>query len=66
MGGVMALHVESIVLHAFLLCMCLLYVNLGLIVIPSILGFMFMGSVVLSYTHSLVCGGGGGVRSSRF
>ena len=32
--------------------MCLLYVSLGSIISPSIFGFMFMGSVMLSICSS--------------
>ena len=46
-----------IVLRAFVVViyMCLLYVSLGSRVSPSILGLMFMGSVMLSICNSSSC-----------
>ena len=55
-----------IVLRAFVvvISMCLLYVNLGSRVSPSIFGFMFMGSVMLSICSSscVLYSAGSGVK----
>ena len=54
-----------IVLRAFVVIfMCLLYVNLGSIVSPSIVGLTFMGSVMLSICSSscVLSSAGSGVK----
>ena len=55
-----------IVLHALVIVisMCLLYVSLGARVSPSILGLMFMGSVMLSICSSncVLYSAGSGVK----
>ena len=59
-------YMYCIVLRAFvvLISMCLLYVNLGSKVSPSIFGLMFMGSVMLSICSSscVLYSAGSGVK----